>query len=124
MKKLEEKGKIEWAKKTAQELGIRFRTFKVFDEEFTKELGRVTLARRKLDTDKFVVSLAYIDGAKYHKEHLSKGMGQYWAMKFHVGNYQKRFIVSDPSLDNLKDLVTAYSEMKNIRWMRKAKHIV
>jgi hypothetical protein len=124
MKKLEEKGKIEWAKRTAKELGVRFRTFKVFDESFTKELGRVTVARRKIDNDKFVVSLAYIDGAKKQREHFSKGMGQYWAMKFHVGNYQKKFIVTDPSLDNLKDLVTAYSEMKNIKWMKNSKHII
>lgn len=110
-----------WAKSKAEELGLRFRTFKVYDEDYKHELGRVTVARQRLNDTEFLVSLTYLSP----KDKFSRKEGKYWAVKHILDKkFHKRFTVADPSANCMRELIDAYSDMQKLGWMRKAKHIV
>ncbi|HQO99900.1 MAG TPA: hypothetical protein PL042_04745 [Caldisericia bacterium] len=98
---------------------ILFRTFHVLNEN-AKEIGRVTVAKRFEEDGALKVAFAFCSPKdKYAKKH-----GQLIAKGRLLNRPKKRFVTYNTSIQELKDIVSAYAEMRDIKWWKEAKALV
>lgn len=100
-------------------LNIRLRTFHVLGED-SEEIGKITSARKFDEDGSVIVAFSFCSP----KDRFSKTLGRIRAVSRLLEKPKKRYRTYNGSLQEMKDLAVAVAEMRDIKWMKKAKFIV
>lgn len=94
-------------------MDIYFRTFHVFDKTFTREIGRITVAKR-FSGEGIQIGVAYCGP----KDKYNKKKGQLIASgRLIKGGSGKRVQLNDRTLTTIKEAVLALAEVRGTKWL-------